>query len=109
MKRYIKATSQGRRVRYVQASSDLDYEKLTIAEYAELNGVDVDEAAEWLTDKPASAIKYVYIPVSDDPVYTGIEYKNGTYSVVGANNDFDTRDRDKMLEYVCTEDEEFDW
>lgn len=114
MKRYIKATSQGRRVRYVKASDDgiQPYEQLTLEEYADyIAGILPEEAAE-VFDATEDDIKYIYIPENECAEYVGIEYADGTYRVYDGNGSgevFRTKDRSKMLKYASIPGDEEDF
>lgn len=113
MKRYIKATSQGRRVRYVKADDTtqtygLPYDQLTLQDYAEYElGIDAEDAAD-LFGTTEDNIRYVYIPADDAAAWIGVEFVDGNYGVFkndGSDEKFYTKDRSKMLRYASIPDD----
>ena len=116
MKRYIKATSKGRRVRYVKSNSDdmqtydLPYEQLTLEDYAAYElGNDPKEVADIFNATPDD-IRYIYIPADDAAVWIGIEFVDSSYEVWkndGTGENFSTNDRSKMLRYASITDDEY--
>lgn len=113
MKRYVKATSQDRRVPYIKSDDniqtyDLPYDQLTLQDYAAYElGIDAEDAAD-LFGTTEDNIRYVYIPADDAAAWIGVEFVDGTYGVFkndGSDEKFYTKDRSKMLRYASISDD----
>lgn len=74
-----------------------EIDKLTLEEVAEASDVDIYEAADWFTDRPAEEIKFIYERSDGEGVYTGIEFTDGTFAIVGARADDDDVTYDEMI------------
>lgn len=72
---------------------------MTLSEYANSQGVDAKEAESWVTLHPEKTISKLYFSEDEECPYVGVEYTDGTLSVVGLryDNDVDFSTMRKML------------
>lgn len=72
---------------------------MTLSDYADYQGVDVSEAESWVTLHPEKTISQLYFSEDEECPYVGVEYTDGTLSVVGLryDNDVDFSTMRKML------------
>lgn len=72
---------------------------MTLSDYADFQGVDVSEAESWVTLHPEKTISQLYFSEDEECPYVGVEYTDGTLSVVGLryDNDVDFSTMRKML------------
>lgn len=79
-----------------------DIFSMTLSEYAESQGVDVDEAESWVTLHPEKTISKLYFSEDEESPYTGVVYTNGTISVVGLRYDDDVKDFSTMRKVLLS-------
>lgn len=75
---------------------------MTLSEYADSQGVDEKEAESWVTLHPEKTVSKLYCSDDEECPYIGVEYDDGTFSVVGLRYDADVKDFSSMRQVLLS-------